>query len=211
MRPPSLVVFDLDNCCWDPEMYQMSSGSPFTHDPAENTCKSSRGEIVRLMGDVPHIWGLLRWKGGDFRSYLESFPDSCGKEKKLLGSLGDEVLSLTFTSTKIAIASCCDEPGWAKELLQKFNIGPPSANPRRRETMADAVSYVQIHYGAKTQHFKEIESASKVPLEDMFFFDDQSGHIRNVGKMGVTAVQTPYDGVTWELFLTALQSYNKGR
>lgn len=26
---PSLVVFDLDACLWDPEMYQMRAGSPF--------------------------------------------------------------------------------------------------------------------------------------------------------------------------------------
>jgi len=29
---PKAFVFDLDNCTWDPEMYQMRQGSPFSYD-----------------------------------------------------------------------------------------------------------------------------------------------------------------------------------
>ena len=35
---PALVVFDLDSCCWNPKMYQLSSGSsPFAYNGEDNT------------------------------------------------------------------------------------------------------------------------------------------------------------------------------
>lgn len=292
MRVPKLVVFDLDNCCWDPEMYQMRDGSPFQYNEANNTCKASRsGETVRLLGDIPKIWGALRWRGtfGIFgpshfhtlssllvsigylpaelrpveagravegvewptsisiklalqinsrnvrRQRLKSKPAPPGdylrqvNESSLLSKLEQQKspwLAVSFhdAGTKIAIASCCDEPSWAHELLGKFRIGigatgggtgTSSTIKEQPETMRDAVTFSQIHYGAKTGHFNEIKrdaskvlaGGSKLEFSDMIFFDDQSGHIRNVGNQGVVAVQTPHGGVTWSHFFAALGKF----
>ena len=106
-------------------------------------------------------------------------------------------------TVEIAVASCCDEPDWAWDLLTKFKTSGGSS------TMRAAMHYGQIHYGRKTQHLKEIANASKVPYNEMFFFDDQSGHIRDVGGLGVTAVQTPNNGVTWDKFIEALKRFQK--
>jgi len=105
-----------------------------------------------------------------------------------------------FADTRIAIASCCDEPEWARELLTKFRIS-------ESETMAQSVSFVQIHYGRKTEHLRQIAKESGVPLAEMCFFDDQSGHVRDAGGLGVTAVQTPSGGVSWKHFNNALEEY----
>ena len=47
---PKMFVFDLDNCVWNPEMYQLwgSGGPPFVRN-ADNTCSShgGSGEKVR--------------------------------------------------------------------------------------------------------------------------------------------------------------------
>eukprot|EP00392_Amoebophrya_sp_AT5.2_P015848 g16069.t1 len=224
MRVPKLVVFDLDNCCWDPEMYQMRDGSPFQYNEANNTCKASRsGETVRLLGDVPKIWGALRWRG-TFGDYLRQV-----NESSLLSKLEQQKspwLAVSFhdAGTKIAIASCCDEPSWAHELLGKFRIGigattgggtGTSTTKQQPESMRDAVTFTEIHYGAKTGHFNEIKrdaskvlaGGSKLEFSDMIFFDDQSGHIRNVGNQGVVAVQTPHGGVTWSHFFAALGKF----
>lgn len=36
---PRVVVFDLDACCWYPEMYMLSGGAPFQYDAATGTAK----------------------------------------------------------------------------------------------------------------------------------------------------------------------------
>jgi hypothetical protein len=44
---PKLIVFDLDNCYWNPEMYQLLSGSaPFVYHVDSNSCHLKRGEVV---------------------------------------------------------------------------------------------------------------------------------------------------------------------
>lgn len=64
-RPTPMIVFDLDACCWLPEMYQLwgQEASPFskTSDPA--VLKTARGTPVRLIGDVRNIWQRLNADG----------------------------------------------------------------------------------------------------------------------------------------------------
>ena len=40
---PKVVVFDLDNCCWYPEMYEMSTGPPYAYDADTNSCATCDG------------------------------------------------------------------------------------------------------------------------------------------------------------------------
>ena len=46
---PKMFVFDLDNCVWNPEMYQLwgSGGPPFVRN-ADNTCSSHGGSGVKV-------------------------------------------------------------------------------------------------------------------------------------------------------------------
>ncbi|KAJ1481504.1 magnesium-dependent phosphatase-1 [Baffinella frigidus] len=44
---PLLVVFDLDACLWDPEMFQLS-GAPQKHDASDNSVVCQGGDRVRL-------------------------------------------------------------------------------------------------------------------------------------------------------------------
>ena len=102
VRIPRLVVFDLDNCCWDPEMYQMRDGAPFTYDASTNSCTSGRSrERVELMGDVPEIWGALRNSAG--LTLGETIGRSGGGNKALAAQLPPELASVVFDakSTKI--------------------------------------------------------------------------------------------------------------
>lgn len=90
---PRVLVFDLDNCVWSPEMYELwgSGGAPFTP-TKDGNLKDRSGERVFLMGDVRNIFRELatldRWK-----------------------------------DTRVAIASRCDEPSWAAECIKKFSVG----------------------------------------------------------------------------------------
>ena len=144
MPQPRVVVFDLDACCWTPEMYQIGRGAPFKYDAAKCEATASGGDKVQLLGDVRAIWGELH-------------------------------SSELWRQTEVAIASRCDEPQWALELLSKFQVIPgvsmiEVANQR----------LVQIHSGNKKTHFAEISKASGVAFADMLFFDDDPWNIEQV-------------------------------
>lgn len=51
MRVPKLFVFDLDNCCWYPEMYMLwGGGAPFKYDGKHvYDCKNQK---IRLLGHI---------------------------------------------------------------------------------------------------------------------------------------------------------------
>ena len=52
---PKVFVFDLDGCCWDPEMYELwGGGSPFSENK-DGTLTDRSGTRVRLLGDVKNI------------------------------------------------------------------------------------------------------------------------------------------------------------
>ncbi|CAE7231172.1 MDP1 [Symbiodinium pilosum] len=53
---PSLVVFDLDACCWYPEMYMIRRGAPFSATADPTVLKTAGGQAVRLLGNVANIW-----------------------------------------------------------------------------------------------------------------------------------------------------------
>jgi magnesium-dependent phosphatase 1 len=190
MPLPRIVVFDLDACCWTPEMYQIGRGAPFKYDATKCEATASGGDRVRLLGDVRSIWGELH-------------------------------SSELFRQTDVAIASRCDEPQWARELLSKFEVLPGV-------TMIDVANpeLVQIHSGNKKTHFAEIsKSSGGVAYADMLFFDDDPWNVEQVhcllpiinlfsdaiflqvGQLGVKCILTP-DGVTRLKFSEGLQLFH---
>jgi hypothetical protein len=199
---PKMVVFDLDNCCWNPEMYQLRAGSsPFTYNPADNTCRSKRGDaVVELCSDVAAVWGSIlnanarnasdatrvtlgefilsqelsadvaacRKRNfndkGDVLAKVSTLPGYTTKQKEFLCELlWEEVAfnSCPSSGTIIAIASCCDEPQWAREIMQKFRIFDP-IEQQFTKTMAEAIEskdLVQIRHETKTVHHESLRYA----------------------------------------------------
>lgn len=63
---PRCLVFDLDGCCWDPEMYELwGGGAPFK-DNKDGSLSDKQGTKIRLLGDVAAILQELttqpKWK-----------------------------------------------------------------------------------------------------------------------------------------------------
>jgi len=57
---PKAFVFDLDGCCWDPEMYELwGGGAPFKENK-DGTLSDKNGTKVHLLGDVKNILHELK-------------------------------------------------------------------------------------------------------------------------------------------------------
>ena len=61
------MVFDLDACCWYPEMYMLwGGGSPFKYDSKSGNCIDKTGTKVYLLGIVRSLFKDLHtqkhWK-----------------------------------------------------------------------------------------------------------------------------------------------------
>ena len=63
---PKVVVFDLDGCCWDPEMYELWGGGPPFRANKGGTLSDRNGTKIHLLGDVKNILYELhtdpKWK-----------------------------------------------------------------------------------------------------------------------------------------------------
>ena len=165
---PKVLVFDLDGCCWYPEMYMMwgSGGAPFKTKDDGHSAESKTGQKVQLLGDVRQIL-----------EHLLEHPE------------------IESGNTKLALASTCDEPDWARELLRVFKLTHPKT--KQKIPMGDLFHAHEI-YGAsnKHPHFHSIKKRFNVEFHEMAFYDNQHNNIRDVSKLGVHCILTP-DGVMW--------------
>ena len=90
---PKMIVFDLDNTVWYPEMYQLYGGAPFTETP-QRTLKDRKGTEVALCGDVSNIMYELKT---------------------------DPKWSSTTICVASFLTGCIVD--WAAECINKFSIG----------------------------------------------------------------------------------------
>lgn len=101
----------------------------------------------------------------------------------------------------VAVASCSDEPAWARECLAKFTFDGKRA-------LQDMITVCEIHSGNKQGHFRRIAAATGCSFEDMIFFDNEPYNCDNVAKLGVTCVFCP-GGVTEESWSCGLAAFPK--
>lgn len=96
MAPECMAVFDLDACCWFPEMYMLfgGGGGPFKQDSTNpNNTLTDRGQNqVKLLADVAASWADLHRRT----------------------QAGQPII--------VGVASRSDEPSWARECLRKFVV-----------------------------------------------------------------------------------------
>ncbi|KAM3178757.1 hypothetical protein ACTXT7_001947 [Hymenolepis weldensis] len=94
---------------------------------------------------------------------------------------------------KLAVASSTSSPKVGRKLLNLLGWDK-------------YFDYLEIYPTGKTRHFKELESKSGIPFNQMLFFDDLMFNIRDAKKLGVHAVPVQR-GVDMALLKKALQSF----
>ena len=153
----------------------------------------------------PEMYELWGSGGSPFTKKGEDVVDKGGNTVRLMGD-ARYVLTLlktddTFKNTHVATASSCDEPRWAKECLEKFEIG----NGR---VMGSVFHSHEIYKATSKQvHLNKICSDAKCKPEEVIFFDNQMNNCNAVMKMGVTTVFTGTSGVTKEIWAMALKEF----
>ena len=168
---PKLIGFDLDGCVWSPEMYE--------------------------------LWG----GGAPFRreAVCNELKDKNWNTVRLLAATENIMHALhtdpRFAATKVAWVSCCDEPRWAAECLDKFTTSD-GVTP-----LSQCAHSSQIYKHNKQVHFQRLkEEFDGIEFEQMLFFDNELGNIRNVSKIGVKCVHSP-DGLTMEAWEQGLSLF----
>lgn len=154
----------------------------------------------------PEMYQLWGSGGAPFKKTDDgNIVDRSGTKVKLMGYTRQILRSIDRDVTQIGIASSTDEPDWAAECMEKITL-----DDKRELKMADVIrkDAVAIQKGNKSGHFQLIHRNTKIPYEDMIFFDNEPRNIRAVEPLGVQCVLTP-DGMTKENWEAALAEFSK--
>ena len=214
---PKVIVFDLDGCLWKPEMYELlyfsgGFGAPFSIPKADasagdddsysiSTLLTCKGEPVNLMSGVVDV-------------FRELYTDS-----KWKGNGGND-------GVRVGISSRTDQPDWARELLQKFQVSVasgssnsddstnPTTSAATRFSLRDVIdsSIIEISHGSKVNHFQNIQRTTGIDYNEMVFFDNEYGNCEQISEqLGVIVGYCPRTGVTKEIWDKTLQAYDTRR
>ena len=159
---PSLIVFDLDDCLWTPEMHELSDMPSIpVEGPLDpnNPMDSPLGVIGLKVRGNRRGWGSYN----DDEEVVELYPGARLALRELL-------TKPEYKNIQIGVASTSLEPSYSRACIAGIEI-------IEGVYLKDIVSYAQIGRSGKltsrkTTHFKLIHEESGVPYEDMLWFDD---------------------------------------
>lgn len=184
---PSMIVFDLDDCLWSPEMYTLRDRPSIPIEGIIDDKNRHRG-IVGMQ--VPR-------NGPIVRLFSEA--------REILQEL---TTNPTYKDITLGLASSSEEPTYSWSCLEGIEIVPGTV-------MKDLFSYAQIGRSAplssrKTTHFSLLHRESSIPYHQMLFYDDCNwgDHVADVYQtFGVPGQRTPR-GLTWVDFINGLDHFH---
>lgn len=190
---PTMIVFDLDDCVWSPEMYTLS-GRPSEPIEGDLNPKASGADRDKERGVI----GLKVPYGPTVRLFD-------GAREVLRELVSDP----KYEGIILAAASSSEEPSYSYACLEGIEIIPGV-------TLSDIMAYHQIGRtgkltSRKTTHFSLLHEESKVNYDEMLFFDDCNwgDHIRDISMtFGVVGQRTPR-GMQYSEFEKGLQLYRE--
>jgi magnesium-dependent phosphatase 1 len=169
-RLPRLVVFDLDGCVWDPEMYELNT-TPTT--------------------PVHEDLGCGRQVAG-----LEAGGDTVRLHQGALVALRELYSNPAFKDVKLAAASSSLVVEYSQACMRGLEIVP--GVPVEEVFSFQQIGRQGKLSPDKTTHFRELIQESGIPYEEMLFFDDCSwdDHVGDLYRqIGVIGQRTP-NGMT---------------
>lgn len=196
---PKLVVFDLDQCLWSPEMYTLSVVPTKDHAKLGNLGDFGDGAIGVCSGrEVIQLFpGALKVLQ-DF--YLDKYPGmriaaASSADTPLAVRIGKAAMNILEILPGVTMRMVFAK-GWDDGYVGNIQIGrtPPLSSDKA------------------STHFPILREATNVEYKDMLFFDDclWGDHCGRVEKHcpGVVAVRTP-DGLGEKEWLEGLKKYSQ--
>jgi len=196
---PTMIVFDLDDCLWSPEMYTLNAkpSIPIERDLNPDYNKGttpSDDNNAREIGIV----GMQVPRGPTVRLF-----DGARQ------ALREIALDEKYKGVIVAAASSSEEPTFSHACLNGIEVLPGL-------TMRDMFKYDQIGRtgsltSRKTTHFRALHEESGVSYNEMLFFDDCNwgDHCADVtSNFGVISQRTPR-GMQLSEFHAGLEKYRK--
>jgi len=122
-----------------------------------------------------------------------SIIDSSGRTLRLYEDVLDILAELDELPIPIGVASRTEQPDWARDLLNLFEI-------------KDRFQFAEIYPDSKTEHFTGLREESGFAFEEMLFFDDEVRNIRGVGALGVNCIEV-HRGIDGTLFRDAMEAF----
>ena len=172
---PTLIVFDLDDCLWTPEMHELSGlpSIPVEGPLDPNNIESSPLGTIGMK--VPSRRRKGRGGGFDWGGYNNDSEEVVELYPGARQVLRELATNSKYKDLQIAVASTSLEPSYSRACLEGIEI-------LEGTTLKDMISYAQIGRtgqltSRKTSHFRLIQEESGVPFEEMLFF----------GKFAITA------------------------
>jgi magnesium-dependent phosphatase 1 len=188
---PTMIVFDLDDCLWSPEMYTLSDVPSI---PEEGDLTPNGVSDLNLRGCV----GMKVPRGPTVKLYSGA--------RRVLYELATNPM---YKGIILASASSSEEPTFSFSCLRGIEILPEL-------TIERMFQYNQIGRSGllssdKRTHFRLLHQESRVPYNEMIFFDDCNwgDHCATVAReFGVVTMRTPR-GLQYSEFQEALEKYRK--
>ena len=194
---PKLVVFDLDDTVWFPELYMMN-GAPWSVDELGRVTDVS-GEELRIYPAAREAIAML------------STHEACKETKVAVASRTNRAqwayaaMELHAPTSRYARAfspnassdASSDASSSGTTLL---TISPSKKTPSRRvklappktKTLREVVGdLAEIYTGSKKAHFQKLREKTGTPYSDMLFFDNERVNVTEVGQLGVCSVYCP--------------------
>mmetsp|Transcript_5567 Transcript_5567/g.12195 ORF Transcript_5567/g.12195 Transcript_5567/m.12195 type:complete len:246 (+) Transcript_5567:36-773(+) len=209
---PTIIVFDLDDCLWTPEMHELSGPPSVPVEGPLDPTRPAESELGTVGMKVPPRrrkhggGGGFDWGGygdDDGEEIVELYPGA----RRVLRELATNP---KYGDVKIAVASTSLEPSYSRACIGGIEIV-------EGVYMKDMISHAQIGRSGnlsseKTSHFRLIhEESGGVPYQEMLFFDDCNwgDHVGTLhSEFGVVGVRTP-QGLRLEDFEHGLELYQR--
>lgn len=203
-RMLQLVVFDLDFCVWKPEMYQLRGPPTLTNLKSiqpKQPRKRKANKQIHTTSNLPEHPTTNR-KGmivTDSVGTPITIFDGASHALSEISQWRKQTNSNIKSNVKVAVASCTDEPGYARNCMNWLIVDDGS-------TLASCFDHIEIRPGDKRRHFESLHRITGIPFEEMCFFDDNDFNISSVSLLGVQCFHTPH-GMTREVWGEALETF----
>ncbi len=179
------------------------SRNPVCSVGARSNSQRPRLAVFDLDGTLwnPAMYQLWGGGGAPFRPAPSGHAviDRSGTYVRLLGNSAALLAGLKRSDIMVGLASSTDEPDWADECMEKISVDDEYA-------MKDCIDLEEIHKGSKRTHFEALHRRSRIPYEEMIFFDNENGNIVAVRPLGVHCCHCP-DGMTQDVWAKALRDF----